>query len=252
MSIAQVFAGVRPWALESGSCLALRKGLTTLPDLAVDHAIFDPPYSSHVHEHSVSGSAKKRTMSFACLSDETRNAVAKEMKRLVKRWVLVFSDMENAHLWRRSLVRAGLEYVRQGTWVKSNPTPQVSGDRPAAGCEAIVIAHQARESGKLRWNGGGRPATWTFSVVSENSPGQIRIHDTQKPMELMEALVRDFTDKGELILDPFAGSATTLAAAVKLGRRAVGWEYSRSMWKRAKGRLDGTREQLALFEGVAP
>ena len=47
-------------------------------------------------------------------------------------------------------------------------------------------------------------------------------HQTQKPLALMELLVRLFSDPGELILNPFAGSGTTGVAAIRLGRRFLG------------------------------
>ena len=64
----------------------------------------------------------------------------------------------------------------------------------------------------------------------------------------MERLILDFTDPGDLILDPFAGSGTTGVAAVRLGRRFVGWEKDPKYHAIATKRLAGTREQLSLLE----
>jgi len=50
------------------------------------------------------------------------------------------------------------------------------------------------------------------------------LHPTQKPLELMRWLVLTYTNPGELVLDPFAGSGTTLAACLLAGRRAIGIE----------------------------
>jgi DNA modification methylase len=63
----------------------------------------------------------------------------------------------------------------------------------------------------------------------------------------MESLLRDFTDPGDLILDPFAGSGTTGVAAIRLGRRFVGWERDAKYHDVATRRLAATREQLGLF-----
>ena len=75
-------------------------------------------------------------------------------------------------------------------------------------------------------------------------------HETQKPVALMSALVRDFTDPGELVCDPFAGSGTTGVACIRLGRRFIGWERDPKYFAVAVKRLTAARGQLRLFEGV--
>ena len=76
------------------------------------------------------------------------------------------------------------------------------------------------QMGGKRWNGGGRRAFYECPRVTDAD----RVHPTQKPEALIMALVHDFSEAGELILDPYAGSCTTLAAAKRLGRRAIGIE----------------------------
>jgi site-specific DNA-methyltransferase (adenine-specific) len=72
------------------------------------------------------------------------------------------------------------------------------------------------------------------------------VHPTQKPLALMRALVADFSDEGERILDPFAGSGSTAVACKELGRRFVGWELSPVYHAAAAGRINRACEQLRL------
>jgi len=189
--------------------------------------ITDPPYSEHVHACSMRGAAlrggaiaQRRVFGFDSLADETMLAVAAWAAQHVPRWSAVFSDLESCHLWRAAFERFGLEYIRTGAWVKTNAAPQFTGDRPAVGFEAITFAHPP---GKKRWNGGGKPAIWTTPVViSRDGVGEERQHTAQKPLRLMTSLVGWFSDVGEVIVDPFMGSGTTLRAAKDLGRRAIG------------------------------
>ncbi|HKV40913.1 MAG TPA: site-specific DNA-methyltransferase [Blastocatellia bacterium] len=62
-------------------------------------------------------------------------------------------------------------------------------------------------------------------------------HPTQKPVSALEPLIRAFSDKGDMVLDPFCGSGSTLVAAKALGRRFTGIdlveEYCRIAAKRA-------------------
>jgi DNA modification methylase len=242
---------VNAWTLNLGDCV---EGMAALPNKSVDHVICDPPYSEHVDGNSVRGNGhraggKRKALVFEPLTDRLRDLAAFEWARLARRWVLVFSDLESAHLWRHSLEQVGLEFVRTGLWVKENATPQFTGDRPAAPAEAITIAHAMspkRRPVKKRWNGGGKQGVWHCSTAYRD--GDEVVHTTQKPLSLMESLVRDFTDPDELILDPFAGSGTTLAAAIRQGRRAIGWEREAHWHSLATRRLNATREQRDLFE----
>lgn len=61
-----------------------------------------------------------------------------------------------------------------------------------------------------------------------------RIHPTQKPVELLEALIEIFTDKEDVVIDPCAGSATTLLAAAKTGRKAYGFEIKKDFCRDAE------------------
>jgi len=97
------------------------------------------------------------------------------------------------------------------------------------GWEPVAICHRP---GKKRWNGGGRHAFWTFPKGS-NRTG----HPTGKPVGLFEAFVSDFTDPGDLVLDPFMGSGTTLDACKLLGRQAIGIEIEEKYCEIAARRL---------------
>jgi len=69
-----------------------------------------------------------------------------------------------------------------------------------------------------------------------------RIHPTQKPLALMTALVELVSTPGQIILDPFAGSGTTLVAAKKSGRRFIGFENNEIFFTRASERIEGTHK----------
>lgn len=60
-----------------------------------------------------------------------------------------------------------------------------------------------------------------------------KIHPTQKPVNLLERLISIFTDEGDVVIDPCAGSGTTLRAARNLGRNSYGFECNRDFWTKA-------------------
>ena len=64
-----------------------------------------------------------------------------------------------------------------------------------------------------------------------------RVHPTQKPVGLLERLIQIFTDKGDVVIDPCAGSGTTLLAAGNLKREAYGFEIEKEFYDKAKNTI---------------
>ncbi len=65
-----------------------------------------------------------------------------------------------------------------------------------------------------------------------------KIHPTQKPVKLLEKLIEIFTDEGDVIIDPVAGSGSTLVAASNLNRKAYGFEIKKNFYAQAKNWIE--------------
>ncbi len=226
--------------------------LDVLPTLGqVDHVIADPPYESEAHtlqrrvQRAVSAEERYgrvvavEPLGFAPMNAESRRAASELIARAAGRWVLVFCQIEGAPLWRASLEESGFVYKRTCVWVKPDGMPQLTGDRPGMGYEAMLAMHA---SGRSRWNGGGSHGVW---IVPKNDGAGKNPHPTQKPEPLMADIVAKFTDSGETILDPFMGSGTTLVAAKRLVRKAIGIEREERYCEIAARRL--SQGALDLF-----
>jgi site-specific DNA-methyltransferase (adenine-specific) len=68
-------------------------------------------------------------------------------------------------------------------------------------------------------------------------PGEIREHETQKPLDLTEYLIKLTTVEGQIVLDPFIGSGTTAVACRRMNRRFIGFEVDENYLQVAKRRL---------------
>jgi hypothetical protein len=226
---------------------------------AVDHVITDPPYSLLVVNTSARGrtdgekakgvrvNATRRDLGYDGVSDSDRQLLGMEIARLTRRWAIVFCDAESLSLWRVSLENGGLRHIRCGAWVSPACTPQFTGDRPGTGWEACEIAHAP---GRCRWNGGGSPAVWIVNRPVNGSRDRIEAnHPTPKPVVLFETIVHDFTDPGDVILDPYGGSGTTAVAAKRLGRRCIVIEKERAHCETIARRL---QQQALDLHGVQP
>lgn len=214
-----------------GDC---REIVRTLDD--VDIVLTDPPYgdtATHAgHLSSVmlrDGTPAGQALGFDGITGDDLLAMAGDWCALARRWVVFTCEWRHAH----RLDEAGL-LIRLGIWRKPDGAPQFTGDRPGTGWEAVAICHRP---GRKRWNGGGRHAFW--SVPKGRGDG----HPTQKPLALMAALVSDFTEPGEVILDPFAGSGTTCVAAMRAGRGAIGIERDPKHFETACRRVEAEWRQ---------
>lgn len=97
-----------------------------------------------------------------------------------------------------------------------------------------------------KFNNGGRMIfNWMEWPRDTETP---KIHPTQKPIPLLKRLISIFTDPGDVVIDPVAGSGTTLKAAAELNRHAFGFEVDKNFYKAAKEKMLSTI-QLSFIAG---
>jgi site-specific DNA-methyltransferase (adenine-specific) len=146
-----------------------------------------------------------------------------------------------------SFIASGLSHRSLVYWRKVNPAPSFG---RLYGRAVEMAVWQTKGKG-WTFNGDGStqnvyegPILSGFSTVNNAEP---RIHPTQKPLWLMQRLIATHSNEGDLILDPYAGSGTTLEAAKRMGRKAVGIEIDERYCEAAAKRL----AQQTLDFGVA-
>jgi site-specific DNA-methyltransferase (adenine-specific) len=77
-----------------------------------------------------------------------------------------------------------------------------------------------------------------------------RNHPTEKAVEILAPLVRSFSRKGDLVIDPFAGSGSTAVAAALNGRNSISIELEECYCAIARQRLEGVRRHLGLQDAL--
>ncbi len=212
----------------------------TLPDKSVDLLLTDPPYgisSVYTCERQVPRRLRKNGADFIMprgYFGDWDDAVEPHkwtdiVLPKVGGWAVIFCAQ--AQIGEYSDILKSHKFNAVGTlvWQKTNPVPFNHNYKPINAWEALVI--------------GKRPGTPFNGHVVHNvflckSPSpQQRIHHTQKPLQLVEEFIKLFSSEGDLVLDPFAGSATTLIAACRLGRRALAFENEVSIYDLACKRV---------------
>lgn len=210
--------------LLQGEALALMR--LAIKNKSIDLVCTDPPYGEHTHammgkERRNDGRKTSKPLEFPPLTREMVEALAVEFVRVCTGWIIIFTDDRTQGWWGEAIIRAGGSWVRTGHWVKTNPKPQMSADRPSVGTEPIVIAH-ATGTG-MEWFGGGRAGT--FRGPADELPDAWRgnrdlegLHPNQKPAWLMQELLGLFGPANSVVLDPFLGSGSTMAAGLATER----------------------------------
>ena len=152
------------------------------------------------------------------------------------------------------LLAMGYYIINEVTWFKPNAAPNL-------GCRCLTASHET-----LIWAKKNKKAKHTFNydIAKEINGGkQMRsvweitttpkseklngAHPTQKPLKLMERIIRISTNPGDTVLDPFCGSSSTGVAANKLNRKYIGIDISEEFLEISKSRIEEINEgQLEL------
>ena len=112
-------------------------------------------------------------------------------------------------------------------------------------CEYALLLY--REKLPMFNNNGRMVKNW-FRYQRDNAKYYPKIHPTQKPVYILKQLIELFTNEGDTVIDPCAGSGTTLRACMELNRNSYGFEISRDFVKKAKETLlNYENNQLSLF-----
>lgn len=235
--------------LYQGDCLDV---MPLLP--VVDHIICDPPYEHHMHQAKrgekawgakqrirIDGHANPKPLDFASI-DSLREPFVMASEAACRGWFIAFCTPEGAGRWADVINESTLKYKRCCTWIKPDSTPQLNGQCPAMGAENFVCAWGGK--GHSKWNGGGKRGVYTHCT---NAPDRTGLHPTEKPWRLMAEILKDFTNPGQTILDPFMGSGTTLVACAKMGRRGIGIETDSKYFDIACKRVEEAYAQPDLF-----
>lgn len=88
----------------------------------------------------------------------------------------------------------------------------------------------------------------TSNILRVRNIHRKRYHPTEKPVSLMQVLIENSSQRGDIVLDPFMGSGSTGVAAQHLGRNFVGFEKDKSYFDIAQNRLTNEARQLELFD----
>ena len=162
--------------------------------------------------------------------------------------MIVFCAFEQTQEIIELAARYGFQHYKLLTFIK-NYSPQVlKANMRVCGATEYALLLWRERLPKFRNDG---QMIFDWFVWERDSKDIPKLHSTQKPIKLLQRLISIYTDPGDVVIDPCAGSGSTLRAAYEIGRTAYGFEIDRDMCKRAQTEmLDPMIQQHSLFDLV--
>lgn len=250
--------------LRQGDCIEL---MATIQDGSIDMVLTDPPYGTT-----------------ACKWDAVIpfEPMWEQLKRIIKPNGAIV--MTASQPFTTSLIASNMEMFKYcWVWEKSRPGDIFNAkNKPLKAHEDIAVFStgttangskkrmnyfpQGLRAGGVKTNNPGAGETYAFkahrpsttkthvthgsnyprSIIKIPNPNRKSLHPTQKPVALMEYLIKTYTNPGETVLDFTMGSGTTGVAAIKTGRRFVGFELDPGYFEIAKNRINAETKEFEL------
>lgn len=238
--------------LQQGDCLELMKGI---PDGSVDMILCDLPYGTTANKWDI-------VIPFDKLWEQYRRIIK------IGSAIVLFATEPFASKLRLSNCE---EYKYDWIWNKKKGGNIFNLKRqPYKIHENILVFHttenayhpimipQKERTGKIYSQTDNFKApkyrdtrTYKFknpqSILTFSNANQRKVHPTQKPVPLLEYLIKTYTREGETVLDNCMGSGSTGVAAANLGRSFIGYEIDDDYFRTAEQRINEARRNVELF-----
>ena len=224
-----------------------------LPEIesnSIDLVLIDPPYVISRDTNFQSGEPTGKdtdrfrvSFNFGSWDKEETDmpTVIKECYRILKDGgtLLCFYDLWKITILKEYFEAAKFKQLRFLEWVKTNPVPINARINYLTNAREIAVTGVKKS--KPTFNSSYDVALYRYPICREKD----RFHPTQKPLNLLRDLIRKHSNSGDLVLDCFAGSASTGVAAILEGRNFTGCELSEEYYQKALERLQKTEEELS-------
>jgi len=246
--------------LYQGDCLEI---LAAIPASSVDLVFADPPY--FLSNGGITCHAGKMVSVHKGDWDKSRGPDANH--EFNRAWLAAAQRIlkPNGSIWVSgtahvihsvgfAMQQLGFKLLNDISWVKPNPPPNLSCRYFTHATETIIWAAKDKKSRHtfhyklMKETNRGKQMKSVWEGIRPPEPWEKRFgkHPTQKPVALLERILLASTNEGDLVLDPFAGSATTLLAALRLSRQAAGCELNAEFLTLSLRRLCSNLVQLEI------
>jgi modification methylase len=219
--------------------------MNSLPEASINCLYGDPPYNlqlqqdldrpdgSHVDAVRDNWDQFDSLEHYQTFTEEWLTAAQRVLKP--SGTIFVQGSYHNIYTVGYVMQKLGYWFLNDIVWIKTNPMPHMRGVRLCNAHETLIWAKKSQKSKgytfnyqdmKTRNGGTQLRSDWKFNICqgSERLKKEdgTKAHSTQKPFALMEQIVLAATSPGDVVLEPFAGTATFCAASKTYGRHFIG------------------------------
>ena len=216
--------------------------LRTIETGSVSLVLIDPPYEVSRDTNFASGEATGRntdgfrvSMDFGDWDNNFTGLgdIIKECYRVLKKGgtMICFYDLWKITTLKEYFEAAKFKQIRFIEWLKTNPVPLNSKTNYLTNAREIAVI--GVKGGSPVFHSEYDNGIYRYPICHDKG----RFHPTQKPVALLEDLIQKHSNEGDLVLDCFAGSASTAVAAYNQNRDFVGCEISDEYYDKAILRL---------------
>lgn len=216
-------------------CMSALDLLAMLPDGCMDLILTDPPYGiGYASSWTTRNDGKKRDTSGTFGADELDTSWVKDTARVLKDGgaMYMFTRWDVAHHWHKAIDSAGLKTVQRIVWYKAH---WKMGDLRYYGSQTEDILFARKGDHEMRWS--KREGNVWYSASALYQGDGYWEHPTQKPLKILRKAILNSSSRGDLVLDLFSGSGSTLEAAKLEGRNYIGCDINSDYVTTARLRL---------------
>lgn len=230
--------------LLKGDCLELMKDI---PDESVDLIVTDPPYkiTSRGNGGNSGGMFQKKIVNKGQVFNNNDISIKDylgEFYRILKPQThcYIMTNNKNITDFLMAVKESDFHFIKNLVWVKDN---KIMGQSYMSQFEYIIFLRKGRHK---KINNCGDSDVLTFPNKKLKDENGKTIHDTEKPVGLMEVLIDNSSQPYDLVLDPFMGIGSTGVAAVNLNRNFIGMELEEKYFDIAKERIEQAKKEASM------
>ena len=216
--------------------------MKNIPNESVDLIITDPPYKTTARGHAGnSGGMLQKEINKKGMVFNHNNILPRDYARFFFNRLkdgghcYIMTNHTNLIDMLNQFTQVGFHFIKSLIWDKGN---KIMGQYYMSQFEYILFF---RKGYGKKINNCGTPDLLSIPNKKTKDEFGKNIHDTEKPVKLMEVLIENSSNEGDLILEPFMGSGTTGVACVNLKRDFIGIELDEKYFEIAKERINSAK-----------